>query len=496
MKSKFYFGMIACMLLLLAACAAAPQKLNILYTTDTHGYIISDQQTIGLDLIAAVKQDMPASLLLDAGDYVQGQPAAGLSQGRDVLRLMQETGYLAIAVGNHEFDYGLPVLNELHCQAQSGGMYMLAANIVDYNGNHVFQPYLITSLQGIKIGIFAITTPETASQAGQDKLAGIKFLSIKESAQQAVHQLKQAGCRVIIALTHVGSDPSIPYKSTDLAEDVPGIDLIIDGHSHVPLNYRSSQGSLVVSSGAYARSLGLVEIDIAERIAVGSLLDMEKLGRITPQPQIRQYLLELEQEINRQLGAVLGETHFTLNGEREQVRTGSTNLGNLCADVARLRAGADVAVINGGGIRGSIGPGVITQKEVFTVLPFGNYLLSKQVSGRELKDMLETGLAKLPGLGGGFPQISGITVRANAANPPGHRVLAINLDNGRPFALDAMYILATNDFLAQGGDSYPHLADKPVYKTFAPLHQEVMDYIRQYGVEAYAPGAEQRILFE
>jgi hypothetical protein len=291
---------------------------------------------------------------------------------------------------------------------------------------------------------------------------------------------------VIIALAHIGLDESSEVTSEDIANAVTGIDVIVDGHSHTPLSQgKLVNGTLIVQTGEYLENLGIVELSLDEDGSISrmaQLLTAEQAASLAADEEMTALIAQLKAENEQITSLVIGHTDVTLDGERQNVRTGETNLGNLIADAMKDAAGADVALTNGGGIRASIDVGDITKGEIITVLPFGNYVALKEVSGADLLAALELGVSAYPATLGGFPHISGMRVVFNPAAEPLNRVVSVTID-GKALDIHKTYKLATNDFLAAGGDNYTMFADDAVIGEYPALDEVVADYINKNGMK-------------
>ena len=392
----------------------------ILHTNDVHGAIGEYAK------VAALKQAYQAAgayvLLADAGDFIQGDPTVSASQGKTAIELMNLAGYDVAAPGNHEFDYGYPNLKALAGEAD---FPILAANVRYDNAAALGDQTTFTTTDGKKIGIFGLDTPETATKAHPDKIKGVSFLAAQEMfdcAQAQVDALKADGCDYIICLGHLGIDAeSTGNRSIDLLEKVTGIDVFIDGHSHSTLeeikeatNGTGKVGDTgLTSTGTKLANVGMVDISPDGTISTSSLATSELT--VTPDAKVAARAEEIQKEIDADYGTVFAKTEVALDGEKANVRTGETNLGDLIADAMLWQAGlldeeVDAAVTNGGGIRASIAAGDITKKDINTVLPFGNTLYVVKVTGAELLEALEASTYCTPEAIGGFPQVAGIAV--------------------------------------------------------------------------------------
>ena len=475
----------------------------ILHTNDVHGAIGEYAK------VAALKQAYQAAgayvLLADAGDFIQGDPTVSASQGKTAIELMNLAGYDVAAPGNHEFDYGYPNLKTLAGEAD---FPILAANVRYDNAAALGDQTTFTTTDGKKIGIFGLDTPETATKAHPDKIKGVSFLAAQEMfdcAQAQVDALKADGCDYIICLGHLGIDAeSTGNRSIDLLEKVTGIDVFIDGHSHSTLeeikeatNGTGKVGDTVLTStGTKLANVGMVDISPDGTISTSSLATSELT--VTPDAKVAARAEEIQKEIDADYGTVFAKTEVALDGEKANVRTGETNLGDLIADAMLWQAGlldegVDAAVTNGGGIRASIAAGDITKKDINTVLPFGNTLYVVKVTGAELLEALEASTYCTPEAIGGFPQVAGIEFTVNTGAQfdtkelyPGstygkpasiNRVMSQTV-GGEAFNPEETYTIVTNDFMGAGGDTYyAFKAASSGYDSGVPLDEVVMDYI-------------------
>ena len=474
----------------------------ILHTNDVHGGIA------GYAKLAAAKESYTASgaytLLVDAGDYIQGDPTVSASQGKTAIELMNSTGYDAATVGNHEFDYGYANLKTISAQAN---FPILAAN-VQYNGATAFDSHTIfTAANGKKIGVFGLETPETATKAHPAKIQGVTFVGgqdMMKLAQTEVDTLKAAGCDYVICLGHLGIDAeSTGNRSIDVLNAVTGIDVFIDGHSHSTLDQIKAAtngtgqvgNAYLTSTGTKLANVGVVDIAPDGTITTSNV----PLDTLTAENADTAAVIQrIQQQIDADYGAVFAQSEVQLNGEKAQVRTSETNLGDLITDAMLWQAGTlgekvDAAVNNGGGIRASLSVGGLTKKDINTVLPFGNTLYLVKLTGAQLLEALEASTCSLPESIGAFPQVSGIEYTVNTGakfssteNYPGSTYGKPNAVNrvtiqrvgGAAFDPAETYTIVTNDFLGAGGDTYYTFKSSPVgYDTGVPLDEVLMDYI-------------------
>lgn len=506
--SALFLALVMVLALAIPAGAAETEQdltghIVILHTNDVHGAIGEYAK------VAALKQAYQAAgayvLLADAGDFIQGDPTVSASQGKTAIELMNLAGYDVAAPGNHEFDYGYPNLKTLAGEAD---FPILAANVRYDNAAALGDQTTFTTTDGKKIGIFGLDTPETATKAHPDKIKGVSFLAAQEMfdcAQAQVDALKADGCDYIICLGHLGIDAeSTGNRSIDLLEKVTGIDVFIDGHSHSTLeeikeatNGTGKVGDTVLTStGTKLANVGMVDISPDGTISTSSLATSELT--VTPDAKVAARAEEIQKEIDADYGTVFAKTEVALDGEKANVRTGETNLGDLIADAMLWQAGlldegVDAAVTNGGGIRASIAAGDITKKDINTVLPFGNTLYVVKVTGAELLEALEASTYCTPEAIGGFPQVAGIEFTVNTGaqfdtkelypgstygKPASINRVMIQTVGGEAFNPEETYTIVTNDFMGAGGDTYyAFKAASSGYDSGVPLDEVVMDYI-------------------
>ena len=459
------------------AAEETAQDLNgdivILHTNDVHGAIA------GYAKVAALKDAYEARgayvLLMDAGDFIQGDPTVSTSEGATAVELMNLAGYDVVSLGNHEFDYGYQNLKDLEADADFA---IVDANVL-YNGSVAFEDNLVfTTPDGTKIGVFGLDTPETATKAHPAKIQGVTFLAGEDDcAQEQVDALTAEGCNYVICLGHLGiDDESAGNRSIDLLENVDGVDLFIDGHSHstqdditaaltaasqaggneISVDSSMVNGTVLTSTGTKLESVGVVTIDgetgriDASTVSAASLTDEDA--------DVAARAAAIQKEIDDEYGTVFAKTEVALNGA-------------------------------------SIAAGDITKKDINTVLPFGNTLSIVQVTGAELLEALEASTYCTPTSIGGFPQVSGIefTVDTTKAydqgelypgstyyGPKSIQRVTIETVGGEPFDANATYTIATNDFMAAGGDTYYAFAAASVnYDLGIAMDEVVMDYITE-----------------
>lgn len=475
---------------------AHEQTLVILHTNDIHGRILEGAfDGMGFGKIAThvneVRSLYENVLLLDAGDTLHGLPIATLVEGESMVQVMNAVGYNAMAAGNHDFNYGQARLLEL---AEMAEFPILAANVYMEDGSRLLEPYVIIEMDDLKVAIFGLATPETMWKSHPAHVGNLTFGDPVEEAQAMVDELSEMA-DVIIAIGHLGIDEetAVEHRSTTVAEKVDGLHLFVDGHSHTVLEEGLMVGdTLIVSAGYYGMYVGVVELTIAdgEVTAAARLISKEASEEVVEDEAIMALVESLDEAQQAVMAEVVGETTVELVGEREFVRTGETNFGNLLTDVFIETTGADLAFSNGGGIRASVAAGPITRGDIISAFPFGNQIEVKEVTGAMMKAILEHGTSAYPEASGGFPHIGGMSFQIDLSRPVGDRIINMVKD-GEPLNLEETYVLATNDFLAAGGDGYTMLGELPTLRRMMAMDEAIVEYLAEVGT--VSPVVEGRI---
>lgn len=488
----------------LSACSVLEPKdgeyeLTLVHVNDIHGRAKEGKYDgVGLARVAtiakALKQDENNGevLLLDAGDTLHGTTFATLTKGESMVEVLNASGFDYMTLGNHDFNYGTERLKEL---ISLGKYKTLAANVIDKRtGRPLATSYDIKKIDGKKVGFFGLSTPETYYKTNPKNVENIKFVDPIKTAKQIVSEMKKKGVKFIVVITHLGEDSSTEkrYQSIGLAEAVLGIDLIIDGHSHTELTEKKVvNGVTIVQTGEYAKNVGVVKVDLDKLKNKNEAIDYTLYTKdiilkgdnpVQEDILVKSKIDEISKKQEMITSVKVGESPVLLQGDRAFVRTGETNLSQLITDSMIWKTGADVAITNGGGIRASINPGEVTVGDVISVLPFGNYVITKEITGENLQKAIEHGLRSYPESLGGMAQIAGMTVKFNIKNPEYRRVLEIKIGSKR---LDPTkkYIVATNDFMAAGGDGYASLSKGKEVGHFGGLDEVLIEYIQKEGIQ-------------
>ena len=403
-------------------------EVYIVHTNDTHGHY---DDTLGFASVAALRDDLESRgatvFLMDAGDAFQGSAETLLSQGSTSVDILNAVGYDVMVPGNHEFDYTLDTylgyVDELEFPT-------ICANI-DWadTGESVFQEYIVLEKDGVRIGIFGITTPDTATLAPPGYLDDVVFTDPTEAATEMVEVLEEERVDWIVALGHIGVDRTSSYTSDRICSEVDGIDVFIDGHSHTVMSGGEvADGSieligsdtLLASTGDVLNAIGLIHLDPENGPSAELVTSYD--GESGTVAEVVDGIMS---EYDSMLSEVVGHTDVTLTGERTESRLGEVGLGDFVTDTLLELTGADIAVYNGARIRAEIDVGDITVRDVVTSFPYPNYAVTKVLTGSQILHMLELGLQSLPAANPSFLQVGGIEVVYDSSAPSGSRVVSL-----------------------------------------------------------------------
>ena len=466
-------------------------KTVILHSNDVHGQLDGYACIAGL---RTVFEGLGADVILaDAGDFSQGNPYVSTSKGLSAIEMMNAAKYDVAILGNHDFDYGYPQLEENLSKAQ---FPVLCANVtLDETGASILPAStVLTTKSGLKIGFVGVDTPETVSKVNPSLVKMLTFSPAEELAgitQKAVDGIR-ADSDLVIGLFHLGVDVEQINDGTDsrrLLKNVTGIDMVLDGHSHTVMT-AGQDGESIQSTGTKFAYIGVVVIDNESKGLESNFLVPTLIGHRLFTSRFNDETVGAEGEkimsaVDAEYDKVFATTEVYLNGERAPGnRTEETNLGDLIADaivwsvvkdggIEHVEPNAIVGITNGGGIRASIDKGDVTKKDINAVLPFGNTVAVVYATGSELLEVLEASTFLTPNAVGGFPQTSGIEWTIDTTKPydsgapyvlngkessyfapASIQRVTITSVNGEPFDKDATYAVITNDFCAVGGDTY------------------------------------------
>ncbi|MCC6890384.1 MAG: bifunctional metallophosphatase/5'-nucleotidase [Hyphomicrobiales bacterium] len=495
----------ALMAALLEAAAAQTARVTFILVNDI--YLMGDQaqpdgQRRGgfARLAAVVKAERARAqaagahvVFAHAGDTLSPSLMSGLDRGAHIITLTNMIAPDIFVPGNHEFDFGPDVFMQRMAEAT---FPLFGANLRGADGKPLanLRDRAILTFDGVRIGLTGSTYDDTPRVSSSGDL---RFQPTVATTREQADRLRQEGADFVVAVVHADR------RQDDALFASRAADLILTGHDHdLFVNY-DGRNAMVESSydALYVTAID-VTISVKEQDGrrVASWWPQFRVidtATVTADTEVAAVVASFEAELSREMDVPLATTAIELDSRNATVRTGEAAIGNLIADAMRASAKADVAITNGGGIRAGrvyAAGSRISRRDVLAELPFGNRVVTLSITGAALKRAIENGLSQLPDAAGRFPQVSGMAVEAALSRPPGNRVTAITV-GGAPLDDDAVYTVATNDFLARGGDGYSMFADaaRQLNDSDAPLlANEVMVHMRRLGI--IKAGIEGRIL--
>lgn len=498
----------------------------ILHTNDVHCGFEADDSSFGVADLAAYKAHLEDEgydvILVDAGDFVQGGVIGTLSDGEYPMQIMNELGYDVAVPGNHEFDYGMDTFFKLTGEAE---FPYLSVNFTDLRTDEKpFQAYTIIDAEQYRIAFVGLTTPETLTSSRpsnfQDEdgnfiygfLGSDDGTALYTAVQNAIDAAYADGADYVFAIGHMGDYVyDDRWSSIAVFEHVSGLTGFIDGHSHSEIIGegwdKSGNDVWLTSTGTKLQTIGQITIT-PERQVNCELISKDDYAVSTDEnsaeykayQKMSDFIAGIDEQYNELAGTVVAKTdvELTVNdpetGERA-VRNSETNLGDLCADAYRAKTGADIGLINGGGVRANIAAGDITYGNIIDVQPFGNSLCVVEATGQQILDCLEMGAVHAPEENGGFMQVSGLSYTVNTYIPSSvttdengnftgvdreYRVKNV-LVNGEPLDLEKVYTVASHNYLLlNGGDGMSMFKDcNMIAKEIALDNQALIDYITE-----------------
>ena len=433
------------------------ESFIIIHSNDTHCYY-GDDGNLGFSTLKSLRDQKVDSgdtvFLVDAGDFLQGNAYGTLTDGESSIEVLNAVGYDVGVPGNHDFDFTFEVMLD---RISELNYPIICSNLIyGSTGESVLPEYLILEKDGIRLGCFGLLTPDTPTTTKQGNMGDAVVTDAVEAAGRMVSLLSGMDVDYIVAIGHIGVIRSSSITSDAICNEVPGIDIFIDGHSHTAMeNGKVLDGSIeliptdtvIASTGCYNKSIGIVTVsekgEISAKLYHGAPLNDYEIEEIVEGIHAR---------IDTVLSQKICHTDIDLDGETPNVRSHETNLADLLTDCFRISMDADIGIVNGGGIRTSIKAGDITLKNALDVTVFQNDMVTLTLPGSVIYQVMEISLGKeTPN--GGFIQVSGITVTYDLSKDPGSRVVSIDKD-GVPLDRDSNYTVATLDFLSTGGDGY------------------------------------------
>lgn len=416
-----------------------------------------------------------------AGDTLSPSLMSGIDRGFHIISLLNMIPPDIFVPGNHEFDFGKEVFLQ---RMKEANFPLYAANMRDGNGAMFpgFKDRAILDLGGIKVGLTGAALTETPQLANS---GDVRFSPLVAAMQEQCKTLRAEGADFVVAVVHAPRDQDMQLFASRAA------DVILTGHDHDLFIDYDGRTAIVESShdGLAVTVIDLtIQLDTREGRRVTWFPNIRPIDTadIEPDPDVLLAVRGFENELSKEFDVPLATTQVTLDSRTAAVRTGEAAIGNLYADAVRAQTESDLAIINGGGLRGEkvYPPGsAITRRDVLLELPFGNHVAVLAISGKDVRAALENGISLLPRTAGRFPQVSGLRFQADLSKPSGQRVLSVHVGN-TPLDNAKIYRMATNDFMARGSDGYTMFRDaKPLVPEYdGPLiSNEVMVHLRKLG---------------
>jgi 5'-nucleotidase/UDP-sugar diphosphatase len=432
------------------------------------------------------------AFFVHAGDTLSPSLLSGFDKGAHIIDILNRIGPDAMAPGNHEFDLGPDVFRARMAEAKFD---VLATNIIDGNGLPAnTKADKMVEVQGVKIGFFGLTTEDTpiASSPGD-----IKFSSTIDTARSKAKDLRAKGADIVVALAHT------PLEVDMIIARSAGVDVIIGGHDEHLLAFYDGKVALTESE-SQSNYVVVTELSVTKTTKDGKItvawtpnFRIVDSATVKPDPEIEAVVKGYEDKLSKELDIEIGVTETPLDSRRATVRGGEAAIGNLVADALKAAVGAEVAITNGGGLRADKqyqAGQKLTRRDILAEMPFGNTTVLLEIKGEGIKAALENGVSQVRELGGRFPQVSGITAEVDLKEPVGSRVKSVKI-NGEPLDPARTYKLATNDFMARGGDGYRMFTEgKSLIDVAASqlMASQVIAYIGKAG--KVAPKVEGRVV--
>ncbi|MDR0986681.1 MAG: 5'-nucleotidase C-terminal domain-containing protein [Ruminococcus sp.] len=436
------------------------------HTGETEGFLNTSDTAIGADIIASVvkekKSEFPATFFFDTGDAFQGSFLVNVDSGENAVNVMNAMGYDAMTIGNHDLDYGLERTLEL---ADNASFPILIQESAAADNPPLVSTALIER-GGITVGVLGITTPAAKhkSNGGFDLDFG-DISRLKDYATETAAKLRSEGADIVVLLSHIGTADSDTIKHNgniyDIANNAKGIDLIIDGDIYVEGEAQKALTPISIA-GEQGEDIGVAEVyrDANGGLSVKtSVIAKSATLSVAPDSATAQVLAACNENAERLSKNVVAISMVTLTDyEREIIRSRESVIADMVADSMRWAANSDIAFCNAGNVRGPIFEGKVTLGVISNVLPYSNIIYVADLKGSIIREVLQYSASLYGQDDGGFMQVSGVSYSFDPEKPEGERLIEVTV-NGEPLEDEALYSVATFDFLALGGDGYDMLTE-------------------------------------
>lgn len=439
------------------AHAAEPIKVTIIHFNDVSEFVPANGNG-GLAYAATQIQQLRArninTIVTFGGNLLSPSPMSGLTRGNQMIDMLNSIGVDYAAVGRHDFDFGPTTLRE---RMADSNFTWLVTSVSEDDGSP-FGGGSTTAIRRIgpfTIGFFSVISANTATQSNPG--AHVHFMAPALAASQAVKALRAHGVDVVVALTN-----ELLADDRALVDQVPGIDLVLGGNENA-LTEVWEKGIPIVKASRDAEVLAVVGLSISkegDKVDIETSLNILPTRTTKPSAKLLAKMKAYQDDFASDLATPIATLDTSLDSRASIVRNAESTMADLFAEALRLNTGADVAIINGGGIRGDrLYPAgaTLTRKDIQSELPFANLAVEMELTGQQIHDALENGVSMVKEGAGRFPQVSGMTYSFNLAKPVGQRIRDVTI-GGSPLDLKKTYTVATNDFMANGGDGYKMMA--------------------------------------
>lgn len=461
------------------------KKIDILTLNDFHGSMevfSSDPGAAKLTSYMEYYKNMNATgtVILNAGDAFQGTPMSNLLFGKPVVDMMNVIGFDAMTMGNHEFDWSAEKAVDTMKAAK---FPLVVANIYE-KGKPVAwaKPTTMLEKNGLKIGVVGLATKETSEAAHKKYVGNLEFKDSGATAQKYSEELKKQGANIVIALGHIpalSSADGYNYgELLDTAYVAKGVDAFVGGHSH--MNLQGFAGNKpYVEAYKNGRNFGHITLyyDTIKNVVVHSTTEIVEVSKgtlgLTANATIAASVEKATLELSPIFDVLVGKT----NNELLRGKNVESGLGNFVADSMRIKAGTQLCFTNEGGNRADIPAGNITVKTIFNLSPFDNTIQTSKMTGAQIKALLEQSAKSKVG----YLQVSGLKVSFDSTKPEGKRLVSVVMADGKAIEDKVSYTVATNDFLATGGDAFSVFKEVKWVETYMLMRDAIMEEIKKQG---------------
>lgn len=477
--------------------------IQIVHTNDLHGYYTATERgAIGFAALKTLIDAKGADLVLDIGDTFHGQAFATVEQGMSMAELMKSVGYDAMTPGNHDWSYGADRLKTLE---DAGGFSILASNVVTDSGKAFFdKPYLVKSVTAddgtvLKVGVVGVIDDAFYSSTVSDNVAGLKF---EEEAQQVVETAKilreKEKCDIVLTITH-------QKDCKGFVSAIKGVDAVLAGHEHILIDesYPDMEGKQVpvVEAGCYFNNVGVLELTYDSKGKMVTKADetvytLKQTSTLPENEAIKAQIASIEEREQNVLNEVIGETEKDFPYSWEEIRVSEQEIGKLITEAYINATGADIAFENAGGIRAGISSGDITYKDIISISPYGNVLVTKELTGKQILDILNHSLMlakscdavytlqkqaqekgedpyqySWPDNSGSVLQFGGIEIETDESE-----CITAAAIEGVPVVENKVYTVATNNYMADDSE-YSAMTAAPIQKEYGTCEEALKTYV-------------------